>query len=63
MLHDQVPRVLYEQLHQKRDGAEAKAVHPYYIDDYEKAGVQKQAGNGGFFHSCYLGSYFQSGCE
>ena len=34
-----------------------------YIDDYEKAGVQKQAGNGGFFHSCYLGSYFQSGCE
>lgn len=32
-----------------------------YIDDYERSGAQSKAGNGGFFHSCYLGSFFHSG--
>jgi hypothetical protein len=28
-----------------------------YIDDYIRSGVHKKRGNGGFFHSCYLGAY------
>eukprot|EP00662_Eupelagonemidae_sp_cell21_P057121 gene57121-biopygen27681 len=34
-----------------------------YIDDYARSGIQKKAGNGGFFHSCYLGAYFNSEWE
>merc|ERR1719201_2783616 len=30
-----------------------------YLDDYTRSGVHAKAGNGGFCHQCYLGSYFQ----
>lgn len=43
-----------------------KVTAPYqrqYVDDYVKSRVHAKAGNGGFFHSCYLGSYFQSGWQ
>lgn len=32
-----------------------------YIDDYAHSGTHVKKGNGGFFHSCYLGAYFHSG--
>ena len=31
-----------------------------YITDYTASGVHTRPGNGGFFHSCYLGSYINS---
>ena len=30
-----------------------------YLDDYTHSGAHARPGNGGFFHQCYLGSYFQ----
>eukprot|EP01052_Picozoa_sp_SAG31_P011978 SAG31_NODE_690_length_12796_cov_4.634559_10_plen_1106_part_00 len=34
-----------------------------YVEDYARSRTHTRVGNGGFFHSCYLGSYFQSGWE
>eukprot|EP01062_Namystynia_karyoxenos_P022143 TRINITY_DN18469_c0_g1_i1.p1 TRINITY_DN18469_c0_g1~~TRINITY_DN18469_c0_g1_i1.p1 ORF type:complete len:499 (+),score=185.96 TRINITY_DN18469_c0_g1_i1:78-1499(+) len=31
-----------------------------YLDDFTRSGVHKKPGNGGFFHQCYLGSYWES---
>merc|ERR1712192_91167 len=30
------------------------------MGDYTRAGVHQKPGNGGFFHSCYLGSYINT---
>lgn len=31
-----------------------------YISDYTRSGAHQKPGNGGFFHSCYLGAYINS---
>ena len=30
-----------------------------YLTDFTRSGTHAKPGNGGFFHQCYLGSYFQ----